>query len=338
MNGINDCFAGKYDPFYWDDIHILELNPMDRNARIEKQAELDAKEITIDLYKYRIQQILKSERMLRAIESIRSNPNAHWWIDNREWKISKLLYEQYKMTSPEPAQLPPAAIIADAKGEATVRPQNPHTETVAEIHIAYQEIQILFPEKFENFNLLMRTYGYKWKQGYWGRTLISHNGNPCDRAAEIGNAILNTGFSIRIFDAELRQRAINAKFELEHTRWVLTIKKGDDAEWFALVWSRNDDCYAAARKLPRSKYVRPYVVIPSEFYEDVLDFAEINGFKLNLAAKELSAQAKANKEAALVAKPSKRTKEELKPISTQLTQLAVMEAEIAIDLLDSDHE
>ena len=40
--------------------------------------------------------------------------------------------------------------------------------------------------------------------------------------------------------------------------------------WFAIEWRRNEDYYEVARKLPRSRYGKPFVVVPQEYFDEVL--------------------------------------------------------------------
>lgn len=277
---------------------------------------------------------LAIEIFSEGVDAVKGIDAAHWWIENRdsslwygprEFWVFLLGGEKYWPANATEAQLLaraiahlgglrpsidaeiPAQVIADAKAEATVRPESPLTETVAEIHIVGQEVHVSFPEKIESFRLLMRGKGYDWRQGYWGRSLNSRNGATDDRAAEIGNALLKAGFIIRCFIPEIRAKAIAADFEPEHTRWILRIFKGDYAGWFAVSWDREEDFYDAARRLHGSKYSKPYVVVPAESFEEVLDFADRYGFKIGPSAQDLAEQAKANKEASLIASPADKS-------------------------------
>lgn len=338
LSNIQLAYEGKAEDFYfsWNAIErLLGIKGLDALNEEVKNLKLDTFE---ERYAYKQEfliRLLNSDRMLRALDSLQSKTSAHWWIDNRDFRASALLVEEYERTEPTPNNTP-TQIIADAKAEATVRPESPITETVAEIQIVGQEIRVSFPEKVESFRLLMHKFNFDWRKGYWGRSLNSRNGTPENRAVEIGNAILNAGFIIRIYDADLRSRAVTAEFEPEHTSWVSKISKGEHDGWFAIMWGREDDYYAAAKKLPRSKYSKPFVVVPPEVFEEVMDFASLNGFMLTDTAKDAAEQAKANKEVALIAKATKPTKKsKSKPAPGKRPEkLEVEESGIDEDLKD----
>lgn len=278
--------------------------------------------------------------VMAAIAAIKGQDSAHWWIENRDeyfWSNTQDFVvwmlggrEYLKLPEPEilaraaiylgglkkPEQTAPTEIIADAKAEATIRPEQPKTETVAEIHIAGNELQIAFPEKHEDFRLLMRnTLSMQWKDGYWGRLIGAMQGSPDDRLVEAGHRLLAAGFIVRIYDEQLRRRAIEGEFEPEHTRWITRRTNGPKAGWFCIIWGRDEDYYAPARKLPRSQYDKPYVVVPPEQFEEVLDFAGRYVFRLTGSGTELAEQARVNRDAALIAKVDVKPKAKGKKIT-----------------------
>lgn len=57
-----------------------------------------------------------------------------------------------------------------------------------------------------------------------------------------------------------------------------------------------------AKRLKGSRYAPPYVVVPPEHYEEVLDFAQVYGFQLSKGAQDVAESAKARRDAALTAK------------------------------------
>jgi hypothetical protein len=84
----------------------------------------------------------------------------------------------------------------EALAEATIRPEQPKTETVAEIRVLDNAVEILFPERREDFRELVRfKLGYTWTEPCWKRELKSVNGSPADRAAEAHLWVLKSRFS-----------------------------------------------------------------------------------------------------------------------------------------------
>lgn len=234
----------------------------------------------------------------------RSRTSARWWIDNRFAEgykdLLRILDAELLEKKREEAK-PPAEVVADAKAEATVRPENPKTETVAEIRAMESAVEISFPEKRDDFRELVKEKLHmKWKDGCWKRSLSTKNGTPEDRAAEAGHLLLAAGFPIRIFDAGIREKAINGTYDPECTRWVMVRKEdADHGGWFAIVWGRDEDFYGAAKKIRGARYSRPHVVVPPEQFEEVLDFAKMYGFKVSSWAQETAETARIARDAAL---------------------------------------
>ena len=234
----------------------------------------------------------------RAADAMRAQTSASWWIDIRDDRVITTLGNLAR----EQAAQPPVAPIAEetACAEATIRPANPRTETVAEIRPGQKAVSIHFPEKREDFRELVRfQLGYTWNKDRWRREL-SFAGTPEDRAAEAGHKLLAAGFIIRIFDESVRAAAISGNYKPEQTRWVRVLVSGDYKGWFALSWKRPDDFYSEAKRLPGSRYVSPVVAVPPEQYEQVQDFAELHSFEFSAAALEILEKARAAHDAALV--------------------------------------
>ena len=241
-----------------------------------------------------------------AVEHIKeTKTTAHWWIDHRfltgdSTGIIALLNDTIKLIKHE-ALMPPKEEIKQALAESTVRPEKSLTETVAEIRVKENTIEIFFPEKREDFREIVKN-GLRMKcDGKWKRNLVSRNGIPEDRAAEAGHRLLAAGFIIRIFDEGIREKTVAGDYEPECTSWILAKVKGDYEGWLVINWSREDDFYKAARRLPGSRYSRPSVVVPPEHYEEVLDFAEMYGFKVSGAAQRLIDNARMIKQNTLIA-------------------------------------
>lgn len=282
---------------------------------------------------------LPKEQFIEALESIGNHTNASWWIDNRyntsSLSLPDLLRKEYENLQKE-RMAPPAQIIADAQIEATVRPEEALTETVAEISISDNTVKIHFPEKRDDFRKVVKELKFSWGNGHWKREIKSRNGTPEDRAAEIGHHLLAQGFIIRIFDETIRQKAISGEYEKEYTNWIMARISGKYEGWLAISWDRKDDFYNASRRLPCSRYDSPNVVVPPEQYEEILDFANRYCFQISDTAKELIDSAKAAKEATLVAKVIPPEKEKSIAVSSKPTTLDVpQEVEIANELKDN---
>lgn len=275
-----------------------------------------------------------------AIHAMMCKEKASWWIDNRTVfnSIAVVDFLAKELAGGNPRQaVAPKTVVADAKAESTVRPGEPKTETVAEIRIKGDVIEVDFPEKREDFwVILKKQMGFNWSGTSWQRTIVPKNGTPSDRAAEVGHVLLVAGFPIRIYDDVVRQKAISGDFAAEQTRWIMCRKEGAEyAGWFAISWGKEDDFYAAAKRIPGSRWHSPSVVVPPEQYEQVLDFAAHHKFTLSDVAQQAAAQARHAKEDALVVSVSERKRSS--HIGGKPEKLAVPE-EVGIDesLCDKD--
>lgn len=272
-------------------------------------------------------------------ESVRQGKSAKWWIDNRDELFSDPLKLTIKMARNRLAAmaLENTDLAAAAKAEATLRPQNPVTETVAEITIRDLEVDVLFPEKRLDFwEIVKKDLGYTWKDGRWSRTLGLEHNSLADMAAELGNKLLCSGFIVCCFDEEIQKMIVDATFVASCTKIVAKLTSGPYAGWFSISWKRSDgDLYQAAREITGSKYSKPNVVVPAEQFEQILDFAELYGFKMSPGARELVEKATAARDAALIVNPVRADRK--KRANTSRPSLDPGDAgQIDTDLLDHD--
>lgn len=217
---------------------------------------------------------------------LRTYDSAKYYIDNRDRSVYTAL-EQESKEALKPAEViakeeAEAKTEAELRAEATVYPENKITEAVAEIITAEDKIVARF-EKNEKFIEIVKSLGFKWL-GPWTKEIKETTGSYKDRAAELGNKLLNAGFPVLIMDHEIRKKAIAGDFELECDRWIYAKK---DINSLAIRWSeRNDRLYKTARSLPRSKWDGA-VVVRVEHYAEVQEFANLYGFRFTQAAQKL---------------------------------------------------
>lgn len=267
-----------------------------------------ASSVLIDSRFRRMRVSTEAPELQQGLDWVLGQSSAHWWIENRERRPEDLLLlgvdAALKTPVPELAEEARAA-AAEALAEATLRPERAVTETVAEILAAESSVELRFPEKREDFRQVVRFgLGYTWETNRWLRKVTKWAGDPRDRAAEAGRELLAKGFVVRILDPVVREKAVSGDFEPECTRWVKLRVADPRKGWFAIAWGeRNEKLYAAARKLPGSRYEKGEVLVPSEQYEQVIDFAELNGFRLSDGAREAAEEAQRVREESLLVRP-----------------------------------
>lgn len=254
------------------------------------------------------------DKLLAVIEYISAVTSAGWWIDNRmnldgnemTYSFVKFINDIYQKYLSEKEKPIVEAEKKAIEAEITVRPEKVKTETVAEIKvIGVDTIEIVFNERRDSFRFLMKeTLKMQWTGNAWGRKISSINGTVEDRAAEAGHRILALGIPVRIADKTIREKAITGQYEPEHTRFILRRNDGLYKGWFAIHWDKTkEDFYSAARRISGSRWDKPFVVVPPEQFEQVLDFAERYNFRLTDKAKGVVEVAKKAKEEAIIINP-----------------------------------
>lgn len=262
-----------------------------------------------------------------AVESIRQQSRASWWIDYRECKPAVLISDALRelADAPPPAAAGTASAAVDALAEATVRPETPVTDAVTEIRATADAVEIRLPEKREDFRQIVRfELGYTWTDGVWRRKLNpAINGTSADRAAEAGHHLLAAGFPIRIFDESIRACAVAGDYPREQRRWVMAQKKDPFAGWFIIRWPKGDDFYSAARRLPGSRYADGCVFIPPEHFDQVQDFAHQYDFSLSPGAIKIVHEQQTIRERTLIVRPVPVKKPESKRVDAKPLKLEV---------------
>lgn len=267
-----------------------------------------------------------------AMRVVMSQQSASWWIDRRGMSLLCIVEEAGKQIkagkiTPPPSQSTPTDVLA----EATLRPADPRTETVAEIAIRGQTIHITFPERRESFRALMHGHGFLWSSTHWTRTMSHLTGTAQDRAAEAAADLLRSRYIVRVFDPAIREKATNGDYSPEAKKWIV-----ETDGRFGILWPKDTDYYAASRKLPGSRWDSQHhqTTVPAEQYELVLGFAESHCFSISEKARALAENARAIAEASLLCEPRAVVDSNKDDISRP--KLTPSEVEIDESLRDDD--
>lgn len=241
------------------------------------------------LMKYRV----KSEKYENSIEAfddcldeLLQETKASWWINNRGMvalQFKELLREF--MAKPEQYREAKATEPEALNDEATVaEPTEKAHEGIVEIRAAETLVSAQY-RKDEAFRAVVKALGYSWNAdgARWELKIGVKTGTAAERAAELGNKLLNAGFAIRIQNPETLRNAVEGNYEPMTQRWISRLS---GKEIFSISWGR-DDLYSAAKKLPGARYVSPCIQVPAKEFRAVLDFAETYGFRFTPAARRL---------------------------------------------------
>ncbi|WP_040328391.1 hypothetical protein [Clostridium ihumii] len=264
-NTIRDKFIDKIDYY---------LNNIDRvkeDLKFNRIEDLSKKEISSiaenlnDIMDYILVQKTKST----------------WFIDNRDSLVDALLKIYREMEAKDDLkELLEQQIIK----EGTISPSNVVHNGIVNINADENLITASY-EKNEDFRLILKDLKYSWKNGRWEREISESTGSYIDRAAELGNRLLNEGFSISIQDKDIREKAVNGDFEYECDRWIYGRA---NTSKFAIRWQGYDrNLYDDAKGLPGARWENGAMLVDISHFEEVEEFAELFEFKFSQKAVSL---------------------------------------------------
>lgn len=250
------------------------------------------------------------ENMRNTLDHILSTEEkAFFYINNRfndafdTWKMFKVKVKTKDEKVEEIAEL-------EVKAESTVKPEEAKSEITAEIIIKPNEVSVKFI-KDEEFRKIVKYLGYKW-DGIWCKKITELTGSAEDRAAELGNKLLNAGFPICIMDETIRNNAVNGIYEEECNRWIMTRVSGKYKGRFVIKWQgQDDDLYRVSRRLPGSAWDIG-TIVRMEYHKEVEEFAELYGFKFTKGTLKTIEEFEDAKEKIEVVVPAKLQKEDHK--------------------------
>lgn len=228
----------------------------------------------------------KKDEILCALDHCtRTHTEARYWIDNRVDK-QHLLSSMKEYRDKEDSVIPEEVEteIKEEKARLTVSPENVLKSGVVEISYSEGEKDIYVKYiKDSDFMKVVKSLNYKWNRSAWTRQITEYSGNADDRAAELGNSLISNGFTVEFPNDKAKEMAINGSYEKEQTRWI---KYSLTSNKLAISWQeRNETLYGAAKRLPGAKWSDGCMLVPVEFYKEVIDFAETMGFSFSSRAK-----------------------------------------------------
>lgn len=238
-----------------------------------------------------------------------------------------------RLSSEELSELVEAAIRAGmrpgkqlgATVQAVMRPEKIRTRTIARIMTTEAGlIQILFPEKRDDFRDVVYSLGYTWNEWCWQRQVQAKV--VCDRVAEVAHNLILKGFVVQVDHTEIRDRAVTGQYEPEAFRLVKVDVKGVYKDWFVFEYPRADDFYDDLMSLTGAKYADKRVKVPPEHFAEVEDFAEQNGFQFSPTARAALEQARSLWESALLVLPAKKQRKAKAKTPVNSTEVIIPDA------------
>lgn len=227
---------------------------------------------------------IAKETYAAVFELVNTLTEAKFWIDNR-YDVISVIEKMYKNRDDicRAREIEEEAKAeAEAKSE-TVYPEEQQCNVVVEITATDNEVQVR-TEKDTGVIDYMHEIHAKWNSPAWVYSSPAYRGSMKDHAAEIAHNFLKKGYPVKFYDAEIKEKAVNATFEPETDRWIATIKDGTIG-----IYVRGTDCYDEARRLPGAKYEKGWMKVKATHYNEIEDFANLNGFKITDNAKQMLA-------------------------------------------------
>ncbi len=226
-------------------------------------------------------------------------PTLHDLLDAIGRDRSLMAQMAYWLTPTSPKPPLPADPAPDADGPLIIiRPRQPLTATIAYVRYSAESdawrMAIVFREKRDDFRDVVRACLYSWQSEppAWIRR-FALSVNPVHRAAEICHRLLLAGFCVSPPSAPARDLTLDAEYTPESRRWITAQRADPGLGWFVFHWWRSEDCYQNVMRLTAARYVGGAVLVPVEHVDEVLDFANANGFTLTATARELAQRAQA---------------------------------------------
>lgn len=193
----------------------------------------------------------------------------------------------------------------------TLRPPQPVTEQIAELTTVGDLLCLTFREHNEAFRQLARELQFRWNEREWRRErkITATVGTAEDRLVEAAYKLLRAGFCVSVPDEISQERILAGEYVDEHTRWIHKGSGGKYAGWFLVAWSYGEEYYHKARALPGSRYTKPYIAVPAEYFTELEDFAGLYDFRFSAAGQKLLAEAKEKRQqmVRVELRPRKRT-------------------------------
>lgn len=322
-----------------------------QRAQATKQAQQEALKLGLPELEGSKKQIQWAEQIRRSVflkfdenlenttiyEFLAEQDQASWWIDNRKIQYKNLdeikKYFSKKIDKNKENELQEKLIaeqeqkeillLKDAEIASALYPENFRTNQITEINIEGQVIKVSHPRYDKYVAKTLRELNLKWDgTKFWQREIIEINGNIEDRVIEIAYNLLSEGFPVSIHDQKLREKAAKGAYKQEHHNWIVVLQNYPDM--FSIMY-KNNEYYAETRLISGRKYLNKKVLIPLDSIDELLDFANMYGFKFSAAAEQLVKKAEELKRKKIFVKVEKSNKETKEKGSTTPVKLEIPE-------------
>lgn len=211
---------------------------------------------------------------------------ARFWIDHQYLsEVLTVFYDEMRKRKKE------ESVPEDVKKELeqeeeslTSRPEGGSKTGVVKIKHEGNYINVYYPND-DVFKKIVKEHRYFW-DGVWCRKITELTGEFEDRAAEIGNALLAGGFTVKFPDMETKEKAISGTYVPECIRWI---KKHEEGK-LSISWGEySDKIYKAAKAIPGAhwEWNLSEMIVSAEFYNEIQTFAKKWDFRFTQKAEDV---------------------------------------------------
>lgn len=206
---------------------------------------------------------------------------ASFWIDQRSSEIQSLLNNELEF------------YLEEKKAEQEEEMEEEHISVVKPDKMLYPGAAKIYNEgdyvlvKYEKndaFRKIVKSLGYSWEyqKGSWKKKLTEKTGSYEERAGELGNKLLISGFAIKSFEEKILEKASTGEYEPECKNWVINIK-GD----YVGLRSEDERIFKVAMQLPKATYGyhEKAVKVGLMHYRNIAEFAKEFDFKYTKMAR-----------------------------------------------------
>lgn len=263
----------------------------------------------------------------RFYDMITSETSAKFFIDTRDENISELFRKFVEEHKDE-------EIKAEIKEETTetVKPGTVKPGTV-EIVIEKETIKAIYMRD-SDFIAVVKALEFKWNGKCWTKNITKYNGGV-NRAVELGHKLLKAGFAVNA-DKNLISDIVSGTYEEECHNWI-------DAEENTIViaWkkytSTSESNYQESKKIHGAKYKDGQMIVPAESFDEIRDFAEVNGFRITEEAEELMKKSEEARNNIATVEVAEHEEEKIMS-KEEILNAKMADDEIITDLLDEEEE
>lgn len=264
----------------------------------------------------------------RFYEMITSETSAKFFIDTRDENISELFRKFVEEHKDEKVKVEIKEETTETvKTAETVKPGT------AEIVIEKETIKAIYMRD-SDFIAVVKALEFKWNGKCWTKNITKYN-SGINRAIELGHKLLKAGFAVNA-DKKLVPDMISGTYEEERHNWI-------DAEENIIVitWEKytsvSEGNYQEAKKIHGAKYKNKKMVVPAESFDEIRDFAEVNGFRITEEAEELMKKAEEARNNIATVEVTDHKEEKIMS-KEEILNAKMADDEIITDLLDEEEE